>query len=269
MRPLPLRAELARQLGRRRTRWVGALLVALPLLLVGAFALGDDDGDGGSALVDVATSSAGNFATFVLFASCGFLLVVLVALLCGDAVASEASWSTLRYLLAAPVPRARLLRTKLAVALASSAVAVAALVAVALVVGWAFYGWDPVAVPGGGVLQPWPAVGRLALATASVLASLVWVAALAFWLSTRTDAPLGAVGGAVLASILSAILDSITALGDLRVWLPTHDQFAWVGALSPVADWDEVVRGALVSLSWAVPALAAAWWGFGRKDVTS
>jgi ABC-2 type transport system permease protein len=34
--------------------------------------------------------------------------------------------------------------------------------------------------------------------------------------SVTTDAPLGAVGGAVLVSILSEILDSITALGGLR-----------------------------------------------------
>ena len=51
--------------------------------------------------------------------SAGFLLVVAVALFCGDTVASEAGWSSLRYLLAAPVPRTRLLRQKLAVAMTS------------------------------------------------------------------------------------------------------------------------------------------------------
>ena len=38
------------------------------------------------------------------------------------------------------------------------------------------------------------------------------VAALAFLLSVLTDAPLGAVGGAVLLVVVSNILDSITAL---------------------------------------------------------
>ena len=45
-----------------------------------------------------------------MFVSTGFLLVVVVALFFGDTVASEASWSGLRYLLAAPIPRTRLLR---------------------------------------------------------------------------------------------------------------------------------------------------------------
>ena len=53
---------------------------------------------------------------FTLFASTSFLLVVIVALFAGDTVPSEASWSSLRYLLAAPVRRERLLRQKLIVA---------------------------------------------------------------------------------------------------------------------------------------------------------
>ena len=114
---LPLRVELVRQLRRRRTQVAFALVVLLPLILWGAFELGDDGPPGGAPnLVDLAKSSGGNFAVFALFASAGFLLVVVVALFFGDTVASEASWSSLRYLLAAPVPRARLLRQKAIVA---------------------------------------------------------------------------------------------------------------------------------------------------------
>ena len=58
---------------------------------------------------------------------------------------------------------------------------------------------------------------------------LSWVAALALLLSVSTDAPLGAVGGAVMASIVSQILDQITALEDLRDYLPTHYGTAWSG----------------------------------------
>ena len=50
---------------------------------------------------------------------------------------------------------------------------------------------------------------------------LSWVAALALLLSVSTDAPLGAVGGAVMASIVSQILDQITALGG-PARLPAH-----------------------------------------------
>ena len=83
--------------------------------------------------------------------SAGFLLVVVVALFCGDTVASEASWSSLRYLLAAPVPRARLLRQKLAVALAYSTLGVVSLPVMSLVAGTAAFGWHPLRLPGTGV----------------------------------------------------------------------------------------------------------------------
>ena len=68
---------------------------------------------------------------------------MVVALFCGDTVASEASWGSLRYLLAVPVPRARLLAVKLVVALAYSALALLLLAGTALLVGTLRYGWHP------------------------------------------------------------------------------------------------------------------------------
>ena len=89
------------------------MLTVLPLILLLAFWLGDDDDSGGRGFVDLAQESGANLVVFTLFASTSFLLVVIVALFAGDTVPSEASWSTLRYLLAAPVRRERLLRQKL------------------------------------------------------------------------------------------------------------------------------------------------------------
>lgn len=143
-RTLPLRVEARRQLKRRRTLVVAAVLTLLPFVLVAAFAIGGDPsrrGNGRITLMDSATASGANFAATALFVSAGFLLVVPVALFCGDTVASEASWSSLRYLLAAPVPRARLLLSKLTVALLFSAAAMVLLPLVALAVGSAAYGW--------------------------------------------------------------------------------------------------------------------------------
>lgn len=268
--PLSFAAEVGRQARRRRTLVVLALVVALPLLVVGAFALGEDDPDDTSpSLVDLATSSGLNFALFVLLAAGGFLLGVAVALFAGDAVASEATWSSLRYLLAAPVPRSRLLQVKLVVALLSGALAVFALLTSAVAFGTLFYGWGELTTITGTRLAPGTALARLALSGAYVVVSLLWVACLAFFLGTLTDAALGAVGGAVLAIILSGILDSITALGDLRVWLPTHDSTAWLATFAPVVDGSDMLRGACVSVTWSVLALVGAWRGFLVKDVVS
>lgn len=268
-RTLRLRVEIRRQIGRRRTQFAFGLLAILPIVLAIAFEFSSGDSNGAPALVDLATAGAGNFALFTEFASVGFLLVVIVALFCGDTVAGEASWSTLRYLLAAPVPRPRFLRTKLGVALLLSFGANLLLPVWSYVIGGLFYGWGPVRSPTGDTYAFGTAIGKLAVVAGYASLSALVVAALAFLLSVLTDAPLGAVGGAVMLVVLSNILDSITALGSLRDYLPTHYQFAWLDALQTPIVWSSMSRGAATSIAYSAVMFGIAFWHFGRKDVTS
>ncbi|SFN00181.1 ABC-2 type transport system permease protein [Pseudonocardia ammonioxydans] len=271
-RTLPLRTELVRQLERRRTQVAFALVVAMPIILWAAFSLGGDDDGGrasGPSLVDLASGSATNFAVFTLFASASFLLVVLVALFFGDTVASEASWSSLRYLLAIPVPRARLVRQKAVIAGLLSVAALLLLPVASLVVGTIAYGTGDLVSPIGESLPFWTAVGRVMLGALYVIVQLSWVAGLALLLSVSTDAPLGAVGGAVMASIVSQIIDQIDDLGVVRNFLPTHYADAWSALLARDVDWAEMTYGAFSAVCYATAFLAAAAWRFTRKDITS
>ncbi|ANS65368.1 ABC transporter integral membrane protein [Streptomyces lincolnensis] len=270
-RTLPLRVELVRQLKRRRTLVMFGILAALPFVLLIAFQVGGSPGEGntGVNLMDTATLSGANFAAVNLFASAGFLLVVPVALFCGDTVASEASWSSLRYLLAAPVPRARLLWSKLVVGLTLSLAAMVLLPVVALAVGSVAYGWGPLELPTGGSLAAGTAAQRLLITIVYIFVSQLITAALAFWLSTRTDAPLGAVGGAVGLTIVGNVLDQVTALGDWRDFLPAHWQYAWLDAVQPQLQWSDMIQGASISITYALVLFALAFRGFARKDVVS
>ncbi|KDN86322.1 ABC transporter permease [Kitasatospora cheerisanensis] len=269
-RTLPLRVEAMRQLRRRRTLVIGGVLALLPFVVLAAFQIGGTPGrENRTTFIELATASGANFATTLLFMGTGFLLVIPVALFCGDTVASEASWSSLRYLLAAPVPRARLLARKFLVAMAFSAAAIVLLPAVGLVVGTAAYGWGDLKLPTGATLSATEALPRLALAVLFVFLAEIVVGALAFWLSTATDAPLGAVGGAVFASIITGVLDAVTALGSLREWFPAHWQYAWADALQPQLEWGGMIQGVVLSLSYSVILLALAFRGFATKDVVS
>ncbi|MFH8615382.1 ABC transporter permease [Streptomyces sp. NPDC017979] len=270
-RTLPVRVEAVRQLKRRRTMVMAAVLGALPLVLIVAFAIGTPGGEGNDriTLMDTATASAANFAATCLFVSAGFLLVVPVALFHGDTVASEANWSSLRYLLAAPVPRARLLWSKLVVALGFSAAAMVLLPLVALVAGTFAYGWGPLKLPTGGSLATAETLPRIGIVLLFIFVSQLVTAGLAFWLSTKTDAPLGAVGGAVGLTIVGNVLDAVTALGAWREVLPAHWQFAWIDALQPQLEWSGMAKGAAVSISYALVLFALAFRTFARKDVVS
>jgi ABC-2 type transport system permease protein len=269
-RPLPLSAEIGRQVRRRRTIGIFTVLAVLPLVLLLAFWLGDDGNSSGErGFVDLAQESGANLVVFTLFASTSFLLIVIVALFAGDTVPSEASWASLRYLLAAPVRRERLLRQKLVVATLSSVVAFLFLPAWTLVVGGIAYGWGPYVGPTGSQIG-WPEfAGRLLIIVGYLLLALSVVGGFAFMLGVLTDAPLAAVGGAVLLMILSAILDSIPALGNIRDGLPGHYAYAWRDALAPTINYSDMITGALWSVGYAIIAVWFAFWYFLRKDITS
>ena len=271
-RTLRLSVELRRQFKRRRTIGVYTLMAVLPLVLIGALQLGGSEEAAENArvnLVDVATASGLNFTLFVLFATTGFFLVVTYALFFGDTVASEAAWGSLRYTLATPVPRARLLRQKFYAALVSSVGALLTLVVVAMVAGGIAFGFEAIQTPIGVTLDQGDGMLRLAGMVVYLAVHLLVVGTLAFWFSTVTDAPLAAVGGAVFTMFVFAILDQVEQLGSIRDWFPTAEEYAWTDLLQTPVDSGDLFRGTVQSLVYAAVFTALAFRHFSRRDVTS
>jgi ABC-2 type transport system permease protein len=85
----------------------------------------------------------------------------------------------------------------------------------------------------------------------------------------RTDVPLGAVGTAVLLAIVLVILDAITALGDLRNWLPGHYTQAWTDVLNQEIVWDNMAKGAALATVLFAVLVGLAFLKFDRKDIMS
>ena len=277
---MPLRVELVRQLRRRRTLVTYGLLVLLPLVVVAAVKFGpsaQDSGGGGGRrfgggsfdLVGLATSGAWNFAVTMLFFATTFLLILVAAIFLGDTVASEAQWSTLRYLLAAPVPRRRLLMQKLLVGLLCTAAGVVVLIVTSYLVGLLAFGSGPLQSPAGGSFDGIEALGRVTVIGGFIFVSLLFTAGIAFLMSVSTDVPLGAVGTALILVIVSSILDAIEALGDLRQWLPTQYTNAWIGALQADIEWSQMARGATYAVVAFAVLVAVAFLRFDRKDILS
>ena len=271
-RTLRLSVELRRQFKRRRTIGVLALMVALPLILIGALQLGGaEEAEENSRvnLVDVATASGLNLTLFVLFATTGFFLVVVFALFFGDTVASEASWGSLRYALATPVPRSRLLRQKWLAALVLSVGSLVTVVVVAVIAGGIAFGFGNVVTPVGIALDQGTALVRLAGMVGYLAIHLLVVGSLAFWLSTVTDAPLAAVGGAVFTTVVFAVLEQVEQLGAVRDWFPTAFNYAWTDLLQTPVDSVDLFRGVVQGLAYSAVFTALAFRHFARRDVTS
>ena len=274
---LPYRLELYRQIKRKRTLFSYIFVISLPVIVALAVKFGTSGnstgptrfGSGTADLIGLATKGAANFTATMFYFATPFLLVAVISIFNGDTVASEASWSTLRYLLAAPVPRTRLLIQKLKVSLTLSLFAVVLLIGTSWAVGAVAFGLAPMQTPLGVTLGNALATERIVIIGFYLAIVLLSVAGLAFYLSVSTDVPLGAVGGAIGIIILSNILDAISGLGTIRNWLPTHYSFSWFDALSSSIDWTQMIRGASYSLILFAVLISLAVIKFNKKDVTS
>ncbi len=131
------------------------------------------------------------------------------------------------------------------------------------------FGTNPLQTPLGATFDNPVALSRIVIMTGYLAISLLFVAGFAFYLSVRTDAPLGAVGVAVGISILLNILDAITALGKIRDWLPVHYAFSWFDALANSIDWSAMIRGASYCAISGIIFFALAINRFAHKDITS
>src|SRR5262245_12251537 len=110
------RSELLLIFGRRRN-WVGmAILAAVPVLVVIAVKLSPPTGRGGgggpATFIDQVTQNGLFAALAALALEMPLFLPIAVASISADSIAGEANLGTLRYLLAVPVDRTRLLVIK-------------------------------------------------------------------------------------------------------------------------------------------------------------
>ena len=108
-----LRAELGKQWHRPRTYFLLGLMMLVPLVAAIAIKLNPPTLGGREDAFSFFTTGTGLLLPVaVLRFLAKFLLVVVVVLVAGDAVASEASWGNLRSVLTRPVGRGRLLVAK-------------------------------------------------------------------------------------------------------------------------------------------------------------
>jgi ABC-2 type transport system permease protein len=271
---LSVRVEMIRQVRRRRTALAFGIVIALPLVVVLAVLFGPSSGGGGLADGDfdvfgLMANGPWNFALSGLFFSSAFLLVILSAMFLGDTVASEASWGTMRYLLAAPVPRRRFLYVKVTVGILLTLAVLLTLVLASFVIGLIAFGTGTLASPLSGTLGAGESTVRLAVITGYIAVTLLVPAGIAFLASVSTDVPLGAVGAAVVIVIFANILDAIDALGSLRELLPATYAGAWADALGPTIVWDEMAVGLAYNVGVFVVLVGIAVLRFERKDVLS
>jgi ABC-2 type transport system permease protein len=267
--------ELHKLLRRPRT-WIVILLIdALPTLVAVLLALTDlaPRPGTGPAFLSAVLNNGVLFPAAALAIVLPLFLPVSVAIVAGDSVAGEAQAGTLRYLLARPAGRTRLLVAKLVAVLVFVFLAVVVVTVTAYFVGTTLFGNQSlsgaVASVSGTPLTVREAVLRTLLAMAYVAFSMLGVAAMALFLSTITDSPLAAAMGALAFLVASSLLLTLDAAGALRPYLPTRYWLSFVDLFRQPILWRDILRGVGLQAVYVAVLLGAAWANFTTKDIKS
>lgn len=264
-----LRSELRLIFGRRRNLAGLGVLASIPIIIaVAVYYATPDPGEGPQFL----SAIAGNglfVALTALTVELPLFLPLAVAAIAGDTVAGEANLGTLRYLLAVPVHRARLLAVKFAALAIFVVAAVLLIAAVGTLVGLLLFGGGPATLLSGTQVPFWSAVGRLLLVCAYLSACLLALGALGLFVSTLTEQPIGATIAVVMLAVISEILDQVPQLSGVHPYLLTHYWLGFGDLLRDPIAFEAIRPGLLSAGVYALLFWMAAWARFSSKDVTS
>jgi ABC-2 type transport system permease protein len=252
---------------RRRTWAMLAALAAIPILL--AVAVRVTNGGGGPAFVDRISSNGFFVAIAALTVCIPLFLPLTVTVVAGDSVAGEAQSGTLRYLLAAPAGRIRLLVVKYLAALVFALAASFTVVLVGMVIGLALFGLGPVTLLSGTTVSVPDALGRAALVGLYAALSLTSVAAIGLFASTLTDAPIGAIAATALLSVVSAVVDQLDQVAWLHPWLFTNQWLGFGGLVTDPIDWSAFGANLVLQACYVAVFGLLAVARFTTKDVLS
>src|SRR5580692_4474080 len=277
------------KLVRRLRTWISiGLICALPLVVaifIAVTHLAPPPGQG-SAFLSAVLDEGQLYPAAALALVLPVFLPVAVAVVAGDSIAGEASAGTLRYLLARPVGRTRLLVAKL-ITVTSYATGVlilgpsrAAAVGTGGLSGSIAPGGNGLPTAGlqagaaitslsGAPLTTLELVERVLGAMAFITVSMLGVAAIAIFLSTLADSALGAALGALAALVASEVLVTLNAASAVQPFLPTRYWLAWIDFFRQPIFWRDIQRGFAIQAVYVAVFLAAAWANFATRDITT
>jgi ABC-2 type transport system permease protein len=266
------RSELRLVFGRRRNQALLAVVTLFPVIIGIGLRLTQQPNNTGGPSVAFIGQLAGN-GVFLSFIALTLLLILVMplamAVVAGDSMAGEAGYGTLRYLLAVPAGRVRLLSVKYA-AIVVFAVAVTFLVtAVALATGVALFPVGPVTLLSGTTVPLADAMLRLLFVTLYVAAAMATLGVIGMAVSTLTEHAIGAIAAVAIVVVTSEVADNVPQFAAIHPYLPTHWWTSFDSLLRVPIDTGTLLRGLLSFGVYLLLFGSFAWARFMTADVTS
>lgn len=261
----------------RRRNQLLLLVAALFPLLIGIglkLSAPHGSGRGGPSSSGAAYFSqlAGN-GVFLTFVALSLLLIlvlpVVVGVIAGDSIAGEAGYGTLRYLLAVPAGRTRLLAVKYAMIVVWAVTATFVVSAIALIAGVALFGAGPVTLLSGTTVPLADGLVHVLWVTLYVCAGMAAFGAIALAISTFTEHSIGAIAAAMIIVVASEVVDNIPQFAPVTPYMPTHWWLSFDSLLRTPIDTTTLWHGLLSFAVYAAVFWSIAWARFTSADVTS
>jgi ABC-type transport system involved in multi-copper enzyme maturation permease subunit len=273
------RNELRLIFFRKRNQLLLAVVALFPLLIgiglkVAAPQGGSGPGGGGgpSGAGQLFNQLAGN-GVFLTFIALALLLVLVlplaVAVISGDSVAGEAGYGTLRYLLAVPAGRTRLLVVKYLAIVVFAVAATFIVTVVALITGIALFPHGPVTLLSGNTVSLADGLWRVLLVTLYTCAAMAAVGAIGLAISTFTEHAIGAIAAITILVVGSEVVDQVPQFAAAGPYLPTHWWAYFDSFLRMPMDTTSIWHGLLSFAVYAAVFFLIAWARFTSADVTS
>ncbi|MDX6342407.1 MAG: type transport system permease protein [Trebonia sp.] len=264
---------------RRRNQMLLLVAALFPLLIgIGLKAAaphggGGDGGRGPGASGAAYFSQLAGNGVFLTFVALSLLLIlvlpVVVGVVSGDSIAGEAGYGTLRYLLAVPAGRTRLLAVKYATIVVWAMAATFVVSVIALVAGVALFGAGPVTLLSGTTVSLAVGLVHVLWVTLYVCAAMAAFGAIALAISTFTEHAIGAIAAALMIVVASEVVDNVPQFAPVAAYIPTHWWLSFDSLLRSPIDTTTLWHGLLSFAVYAALFLSIAWARFTSADVTS
>jgi ABC-2 type transport system permease protein len=244
------------------------VIIGIALRVAAPHSRGGGNGPGATFFNQLAGN--GVFLAFIALSTLLILVLpVVVAVVAGDSVAGEAGYGTLRYLLAVPAGRSRLLAVKLAVIVVFGLCATVIVSAVSLAVGAGLFPIGPVTLLSGSTVPLAGGLLRVLFVTLYVAAAMAALGAIGLAISTMTEHAIGAIAAIAILVVTSEVVDQVPQLAAIGPYLPTHWWLSFDSILRAPVDTSTLLKGLLSFGVYLVLFGSFAWARFTSADVTS
>ena len=264
-----LRSELKIIFGRRRNIAGLGVLAAVPVILAVSIRLSSSGQTGEPNFIGAITGN-GLFVAFAALAlELPLFLPLAVSAISGDSIAGEANLGTLRYLLAIPAGRTRLLVIKYTAIVIFALIATLLVALVGVILGLSLFGGGDMTLLSGTQTSMVDGVWRLLLSSLYLAAQISALGAIGLFISTLTEQPIGATIAVLLVNVLMFILDQISQLDWLHPWLLIHWWTAFGDLVRDPIATESIQRGLVTAAIYAGVFWLAAWARLSTKDISS